>query len=99
MSASPRGRAIARHPSVQSASNLIPGTTVPVATLLRHLGRGLTLEAFLADNPSVRRDTALAAVAEAADLLDVPCDVLDLRGHPALEEVWSFPGDDVFDEL
>jgi uncharacterized protein (DUF433 family) len=42
---------------------------VPVETVLRKLGSGMTAEAVLADHPRLTRDDILAAQAFAADYL------------------------------
>ena len=46
-------------PDVMSGAPVFRGTRVPVQTLLDHLEAGETLDAFLADFPTVRREQAI----------------------------------------
>ena len=48
---------------------VIRGTRVPVETVLRKLGAGMTIDAILADHPRLTRDDVLAAQAFAADYM------------------------------
>jgi uncharacterized protein (DUF433 family) len=54
---------------IMGGKPVIRGTRVPVETVLRKLGAGLTFEAILADHPRLTRDDILAAQAFAADYL------------------------------
>ncbi len=57
------------NPEVMGGKPVIRGTRVPVETLLRKLGAGMTPEAILADHPRLMREDVLAAQAFAADYL------------------------------
>lgn len=57
------------NPAVMGGKPVIRGTRVPVETVLRKLGSGMTAEAVLADHPRLTRDDILAAQAFAADYL------------------------------
>jgi uncharacterized protein (DUF433 family) len=56
-------------PQIMGGKPVIRGTRVPVETVLRKLGAGMTFEAILADHPRLTRDDILAAQAFAADYL------------------------------
>lgn len=57
------------NPDIMGGKPVIRGTRVPVETILRKLGAGMTLEAILADHPRLAREDVLAAQAFAADYL------------------------------
>ena len=57
------------NPAIMGGKPVIRGTRVPVETVLRKLGSGMTAEAVLADHPRLTRDDILAAQAFAADYL------------------------------
>lgn len=57
------------NPVIMGGKPVIRGTRIPVETVLRKLGTGLSLEAILADHPRLTRDDILAAQAFAADYL------------------------------
>lgn len=48
---------------------LFRGTRVPVETLFEHLADGMSLDEVLDEFPSISREAALAALAQACDLL------------------------------
>ncbi|MFA6266517.1 MAG: DUF433 domain-containing protein [Pseudolabrys sp.] len=48
-------------PAIMGGKPVIRGTRVPVETILRKLGTGMTLEALLADHPRLAREDVLAA--------------------------------------
>lgn len=52
-------------PEIHSGTSVFAGTRVPVKALFDHLGAGDSLEIFLHDFPSVRRDLAIAVLEEA----------------------------------
>jgi uncharacterized protein (DUF433 family) len=56
-------------PQIMGGKPVIRGTRIPVETVLRKLGAGMTFEAILADHPRLTRDDILAAQAFAADYL------------------------------
>ena len=60
---------IEMNPEIMGGKPVIRGTRVPVETILRKLGAGITFEAVLADHPRLTRDDILAAQAFAADYL------------------------------
>ncbi len=57
------------NPEVMGGKPVIRGTRVPVETVLRKLGAGMTPDAILADHPRLTREDVLAAQAFAADYL------------------------------
>lgn len=57
------------NPEIMGGKPVICGTRVPVETILRKLGAGMTVEAILADHPRLTRDDVLAAQAFAADYM------------------------------
>jgi uncharacterized protein (DUF433 family) len=50
------------NPSIQGGTPCFRGTRVPVSSLFDHLEQGYTLDEFLADFPTVRRDQTLAVL-------------------------------------
>lgn len=46
-------------PEVQSGQPVFAGTRVPVQTLFWHLEKGITIEEFLLDFPSVTKEQAI----------------------------------------
>jgi uncharacterized protein (DUF433 family) len=57
------------NPEVMGGKPVIRGTRVPVETILRKLGAGMTIEAIVADHPRLLADDIRAAQAFAADYL------------------------------
>ncbi|HUI12230.1 MAG TPA: DUF433 domain-containing protein [Xanthobacteraceae bacterium] len=57
------------NPAIMGGKPVIRATRIPVETVLRKLGAGMTVEAILADHPRLARDDILAAQAFAADYL------------------------------
>lgn len=57
------------NPQIMGGKPVIRGTRLPVETVLRKLGAGMTVDAILADHPRLTRDDILAAQAFAADYL------------------------------
>ncbi|HZS64285.1 MAG TPA: DUF433 domain-containing protein [Xanthobacteraceae bacterium] len=57
------------NPEIMGGKPVIRGTRVPVETILRKLGAGMTFDSILADHPRLTRDDLLAAQAFAADYL------------------------------
>ena len=56
-------------PEILSGTPVFIGTRVPVQSLIDHLRAGDSLEVFLQDFPSVRREQAEAALELAGDAL------------------------------
>jgi uncharacterized protein (DUF433 family) len=56
-------------PEIMGGKPVIRGTRVPVETILRKLGAGMTPEAIVADHPRLAPDDIRAAQAFAADYL------------------------------
>lgn len=65
------------HPGILGGTPVFTGTRVPVDSLIHHLRTGVTLEAFLDDFPSVRREQAEAFLTLALN------DALDLTPEAA----------------
>jgi uncharacterized protein (DUF433 family) len=57
------------NPEIMGGKPVVRGTRIPVETVLRKLGAGMTVEAILADHPRLTRDDILAAQLFAADYL------------------------------
>jgi uncharacterized protein (DUF433 family) len=56
-------------PAILGGTPVFRGTRVPVKNLLDYLAAGDTLDCFLDDFPTVKRDQAVAALELARDLL------------------------------
>lgn len=63
-----------RNPKIQGGVPVFRGTRVPVRSLIDYLEAGDDLDAFLADFPSVTREQAVAALEEAAHVLEATCE-------------------------
>jgi uncharacterized protein (DUF433 family) len=57
------------NPEIMGGKPVIRGTRVPVETVLRKLGAGITIDAILIDHPRLTHDDILAAQSFAADYL------------------------------
>jgi uncharacterized protein (DUF433 family) len=57
------------NPEIMGGKPVLRGTRIPVETVLRKLGAGMTFDAILADHPRLTWDDILAAQAFAADYL------------------------------
>lgn len=53
---------VSRNPEIHGGDPVFAGTRVPVGTLVDYLRGGSTIEEFLDDFPSVRREQAVAAL-------------------------------------
>jgi len=60
---------IKMNPAIMGGKPVIRGTRIPVETVLRKLGAGMTADAIVAEHPRLTRDDMLAAQAFAADYL------------------------------
>jgi uncharacterized protein (DUF433 family) len=60
---------VSRDPEVHSGDAVFLGTRVPVETLVDYLQGGSSLEEFLDDFPTVRREQAMAALEILRDFL------------------------------
>jgi uncharacterized protein (DUF433 family) len=58
------------NPKVMSGQPVVKGTRIPVATILRWLGKGMTIDELLGEYPRLAREDVLAAQAFAADVID-----------------------------
>lgn len=56
-------------PEIMSGTPVFTGTRVPVHTLIDHLASGISLDAFLADFPTVSREQAVAFLALSEEAL------------------------------
>lgn len=65
----PAQKLITRSPEVLSGTPVFTGTRVPIKNLLDYLRAGESLDDFLDDFPSVRREQADAVLALAQELL------------------------------
>ena len=52
-------RHITANPDIQNGQPVFTGTRVPVQTLFWHLEKGITIEEFLEDFPSVTKEQAV----------------------------------------
>ena len=57
-------------PEILGGTPVFAGTRVPVAVLFENLADGLTLNEILDSYPTLRRETALAALQQAESLLE-----------------------------
>jgi len=62
-------RVITKNPDILGGTSVFRGTRVPIQTLVDYLEGGETLEDFLEGFPIVTRESAVAALEEAKDLL------------------------------
>lgn len=62
-----RGEVIHCDPEIMSGTPVFIGTRVPAQSLFDYLEGGETLDEFLHQFPSVRRDQAVAAIEQARD--------------------------------
>ncbi len=53
-------RVVSRDPNVMNGALVFAGTRVPVDSLIQHLAAGDSLDDFLNDFPTVRREQAIA---------------------------------------
>lgn len=60
--------AITSNPAIMGGTPCLAGTRVPFQTLLDYLEGGDSLDEFLDDFPSVKRDAAVSALQQAGDL-------------------------------
>lgn len=60
---------ISRSPDIMSGASVFAGTRVPVQSLLDYLAGGHSLEEFLDDFPTVRREQALQLLRTLKDSL------------------------------
>lgn len=65
----PRSSVIVRDPEILSGMPVFAGTRVPAKNLIDYLEHGRSVNEFLDDFPTVRRDQVIAALEEAKDLL------------------------------
>lgn len=66
--------AVHRNPKIQGGVPVFRGTRVPVRNLIDYLEAGDDLATFLAAFPSVTREQAVAALEEAAHVLEETCE-------------------------
>lgn len=64
-----RHHRIETNPAIMAGKPVIRGTRIPVETILRKLGAGMTAQAILSDHPRLVDEDILAAQAFAADYL------------------------------
>ncbi len=63
-----------RNPNLQGGVPVFRGTRVPLRNLIDYLKGGEDLDTFLSDFPSVTREQAIAALEEAAHVLEATCE-------------------------
>ena len=63
-----------RNPQIQGGVPVFRGTRVPLRNLIDYLEGGEDLDSFLADFPSVTRKQVVAALEEAAHVLEAACE-------------------------
>lgn len=69
MNAEPRTSVIVRDPGILSGMPVFAGTRVPAKNLIDYLEHGRSVDEFLADFPTVRREQVIAALEEVKELL------------------------------
>lgn len=65
----PVNRVVHCNPNIMSGTPVFRGTRVPADSLFDHLASGYTVDRFLEQFPSVSKEQAIAALAQAGDLL------------------------------
>lgn len=65
----PGDSVIVKDPKILGGTAVFRGTRVPFKNLLDYLAGGHTLDEFLADFPSVKREAAIAALEHAKELV------------------------------
>jgi uncharacterized protein (DUF433 family) len=65
----PDGSVVHRDPEILGGTPVFVGTRVPVTTFVDHLVGGISLDEFLEDFPSVRREQAIAFLRHATKAL------------------------------
>lgn len=70
----PQPSAIHRNPKIQGGVPVFRGTRVPLRNLIDYLEAGDDLDAFLDDYPTVTREQAIAALEDAAEVLQGRCE-------------------------
>ncbi len=68
---------IAVNPKIQFGKPVFKGTRVPVESLFWHLEKGITLNSFLEDFPSVSKDQAEAVIEWSAKHFALPAIIED----------------------
>jgi uncharacterized protein (DUF433 family) len=66
---------VSRSPDVMSGAAVFVGTRVPVQSLLDYLAGGHTLEEFLDDFPTVKREQAVGLLHELSHSFEMALDV------------------------
>ncbi len=56
-------------PKIQNGQAVFRGTRVPIETLFMHLEKGITLDIFLSDFPSVTKEQAISVLEVAEKLV------------------------------
>jgi uncharacterized protein (DUF433 family) len=56
-------------PDIQFGTPVFTGTRVPVVSLFLHLEKGISIDEFLADFPSVKKEQCFAAIELAGKLM------------------------------
>jgi uncharacterized protein (DUF433 family) len=69
MTTSDRKQVIQRDPAILGGTPVFAGTRVPIKTLFDYLEAGDSLEVFLDEFPSVRREQAVAALEFAREVI------------------------------
>ena len=70
----PTTSVVHRNPNIQGGVPVFRGTRVPLRNLIDYLESGEDLDTFLSDFPSVTREQAIAALEEAAHVLEATCE-------------------------
>jgi uncharacterized protein (DUF433 family) len=65
----PQAPVIIRDPEILSGMPVFAGTRVPAKNLIDYLARGRSVDEFLDDFPTVRRDQVIAALEEVKEIL------------------------------
>ena len=65
-------QSIKSDPEIQGGTPCFAGTRVPVKSLFDHLARGRSLDYFLEQFPSVKREQASEVLEHAGKLLSIP---------------------------
>jgi len=60
---------ITRDPEIQNGTPVFSGTRVPVETLFWHLEKGISIDKFLEDFPSVTKEQAIGVITIAQKII------------------------------
>jgi uncharacterized protein (DUF433 family) len=63
-------RVVSVDPEIQGGTPCFPGTRVPIISLFDHIEGGYTIDYFVSEFPSVRKEQAIALLEAAKELVE-----------------------------